>query len=321
MPTKPRMIPCPACRSEKSFSDYSPASFLRGDQRTIKECGLCGLSILWPLPTLKELNTYYNQGYYNFNRHSEEGKGFYWSRLLSRIQPKGRILDIGCATGFFLSGIRQHCDWEVHGQEMGKAAAVYARKTLGIPVKDVPLEKARYPKNYFDFIHFNNVLEHVTHPDLVMAEVGRILKPGGRLYLAVPNGGVDRHGYKDYYRRIGDLAASMDGHLYFYSPKSLSLLAQNSGLQIDRFYSTGLKRAMRVLGFWPRKKGWEKAYQGREPGQSTVEKAVETGRAYPKAYFLWKHGMEQLWRFPFYARWTYDFNLYLTKKMHPGKAE
>lgn len=179
MPTKPRMIPCPACRSEKSFSDYSPASFLRGDQRTIKECGLCGLSILWPLPTLKELNTYYNQGYYNFNRHSEEGKGFYWSRLLSRIQPKGRILDIGCATGFFLSGIRQHCDWEVHGQEMGKAAAVYARKTLGIPVKDVPLEKARYPKNYFDFIHFNNVLEHVTHPDLVMAEVGRILKPGG----------------------------------------------------------------------------------------------------------------------------------------------
>ncbi len=313
MPGKRRMIPCPACGEKDRFTDYCPASFLRGDIRWIRECGNCRLSVLWPLPTPGELNTYYNQGYYNFNRHSEEGKGYYYARMLRRIRGKGRILDIGCATGFFLSGIRQNCDWEVYGQERGKEAATYAREKMELPIKDVPLEKAHYPKNFFDFIHLNNVLEHVTDPAAVMAEVGRILKPGGRLYLAVPNGGVDRHGYRDYHLRMGERAASMDGHLYFFSPLSLSFLAQNAALRIEKFYSCGLKRAMRVLGLWPRKRGWERVYQGREPGESSVERAVEVGRSYPRLYYLFKHGKEQLLRFPFYFHWTYDFNLYLMK--------
>ncbi len=320
MAPKTKIPPCPACGAKDSFSEYSPASFLKGDDRKIMECSSCTLSVLWPLPTAKELNTYYNQGYYNFNFHSEEGKGYYWARLLRHIQPQGKFLDIGCATGFFINGIKKNCAWEVYGQERGKAAAAYARKKLGLPIKDAALEKAKYPKDFFDFIHFNNVLEHVTNPSEVMAGVGRILKPGGRLYLAIPNGGTDRHGYRDYFQRIGQRAASMDGHLYFFSPRSLSLLAEKSGFQIDQFFSCGLKRAMRVLGHWPRKKGWEKAYQGREPGESSVEKAVETGKPYPKAYYLWKHGSERLFRFPFYAPWTYDFNLFLTKKTQPGKA-
>ena len=146
-----------------------------------------------------------------------------------------------------------------------------------------------------------------------MNEVGRILKPGGTLYLAVPNGGVDRFGYRDYNIRVGERAASMDGHLYFFSPRSITLLAQKVGLRIERFYCCGLKRAMRVLGYWPRKRDWKRAYQGREPGESSVEKAVEEGRPYPKIYYLWKHGKERLMRFPFYFPWTYDFNIYLRK--------
>ncbi len=307
------MIPCPACGGKDGFTDYCPASFLKGDERWIRECGHCRLSVLSPLPKGREINAFYNQGYYNFNRAVEEGKGYYYARHLRRIAEKGRFLDIGCATGFFLSGIRQNCAWEVYGQEMGKAAASYAREKMGLRVKDVPLEKAHYPKNFFDFIHLNNVLEHVPDPALVMAEVGRILKPGGRLYLAVPNGGVDRFGYKDYHLRLGARATSMDGHLYFFSPPSLTLLAQKAGLRIEKFYSCGLKRALRVLGYWPRKRDWERAYQGRESGESSVEKAVTEGRSYPKLYYLWKHGEENLLRFPGYLPCTYDFNLYLTK--------
>jgi SAM-dependent methyltransferase len=307
------MMPCPACGEKEKFTDYCPASFIRGDERWIRECGHCGLSVLWPLPGPRELNAFYNQGYYNFNRRSEEGKGYYYARVLRRIREKGRILDIGCATGFFLSGIRQNCDWEVYGQETGKDAAAYAREKMGLPVKDVPLEKAGYPGDFFDFIHLNNVLEHVADPAAVMNEAGRILKPEGRLYLAVPNGAVDRFGYRDYHRRAGERAASMDGHLYFFSPRSLSLLANNAGLRIKNFYSCGLKRALRVLGYWPRKRDWQRAYQGRTPGENSVEKAVEEGRAYPRIYYLWKHGKEKLLRFPFFSPWTYDFNIYLKK--------
>jgi len=309
---KIRVKPCPACGG-KDFKEHCPSSFLKNDKRWIMECTHCRFSILWPLPSAKELNTFYSQGYYDFNRASEEGKGWYWSRLLKRIKDKGRFLDVGCATGFFINGIRQNCDWEVFGLETGSGAAAYARKEMGLKVKDVPLEKAKYPRNYFDFIHINNVLEHVPDPPKVLAEAAKILKPGGILYMAVPNGRTDRYGYWDFHQKFKQRAASMDGHLSFFSPLSLSLLAGKAGLKIEKVYGCGPKRALKVLGYWPRKKDWMRAYQGREAKVQTVEEAVNPGKSRPKLYYLYKHGSENLFRFPGFFKWSYDFNLYLTK--------
>ena len=267
----------------------------------------------WPLPAGRELNAYYNQGYYNFNRRGEEGKGgFANAGLLKRRREKGKILDVGCATGFFLSGIRQNCAWEVYGLETGKGAGAYARKKLGLKIKEVPLERAGYPKDFFDAIHLNNVLEHVLDPAAVLAEAGRILAPGGRLYLAVPNGPVDRYGSFDYHRRFGKRAASLAGHLYFFTPRSLDLLAEKSGLRIEKVYGAGLKRTLKTLGYWPRRRGWEAPYQGGSPSGKKVEEAVVEGKAYPKLYYWFKHGSEQLLSFPGFVPWAYDFNLYLT---------
>jgi SAM-dependent methyltransferase len=267
------------------------------------------------MPNQREIASYYHAGYYNFDYRAQEGKGWYWAQHLKAWKPQGRFLDIGCATGFFLNGVAKNCDWEVYGQELGKDAVAYARKKLGLNVKNVPLEKTGFPNNFFDFIHFNNVLEHVTNPLAAMKEVARILKPGRRLFLAVPNGAVNRRSFKNYFDSTGQRGASVDGHLLFFSPKSLQLLAEKSGLRIEHSYGTGLKRALRVLGYWPQKKGWEGEFQGRRPGEKTVEKAVEEGKARPKLYYLFKHGREDLFRFPGFPSWTYDYNLDLTKKI------
>jgi len=312
MPSKPPIVPCPAC-GQKDFKFYCPASFLKGDKRWIMECASCGLSRLWPMPNGRELGRYYDQGYYHFNRRSEEGKGYYYARMLKRIQERGRFLDVGCATGFFLNGIRKNCRWDLYGLETGKGAGAYARRKLGLRVKDAPLEKAGYPRDFFDFIHLNNVLEHVLDPAVVMKAAGRILKPGGRLYLAVPNGRVDRHGYWDYQQKFGKRAASLDGHLYFFSPQSIRLLARGAGLRVEKAYGSGLKRALRVFGYWPRRRGWEALYQGKEPGVKTVEESVVEGKVYPPLYYLFKHGLEPFQRIPGFFPWTYDFNIYLTK--------
>jgi len=132
--------------------------------------------------------------------------------------------------------------------------------------------------------------------------------------MAVPNGRTDRHGYWDYHRTFGERGASMDGHLYFYSPDSLSLLAEKAGLKIEKAYGSGLLAALKAFGYWPRKSNWGDAYQGRKPASQTVEQAVKIGRARPKVYYLYKHGMENILRFPGFFKWSYDFNLYLTKK-------
>ena len=304
---------CPICPSNEIPKEYCPTSFLKGDKRSIVECPSCGFSWISPMPTQRQIEVYYHAGYYNFNRHNEEGKGWYWGRFLKSIRPKGRFLDIGCATGFFLNGIKSSCDWELYGQEMGKDAAQYARKELGLDVRNAPLEKTRFPKDFFDFIHFNNVLEHVTNPAVTLREAGRILKPGGTLFLAIPNGGVNRRSFKNYFDATGDRGASVDGHLLFFSPQSLHLLAEKFGLRVVKSYGTGLKRSFRVLGYLPKKKGWKEEFQGRREGETSVEKAVEKGKPRPKLYYLFKHGRENLFRFPGLPSFTYDYNLYLTK--------
>jgi len=304
---------CPACDVTKGWKEYCPASFLPGDSRRIMECSRCGLSILWPLPASSELGTYYRGGYFDFERHREEGKGLYFAGRLKAIKPKGRFLDIGCATGFFLNGIRRNCAWEVFGLETGRDAARHARNVLNLDVKNVPLERAGYPRDSFDYIHLNNVLEHVTDPLAVLTETGRILKPGGRIFMAVPNGRVDRHGYLDYHRRFGKPASSKDGHLFFFSASALQALVPRAGLRIENSFSCGLKRSLRVLGWWPRRRGWERPYEGRDNDAGGNKVIGGTGRSHRAAYYLFKHTWERLLRFPGMTRWAYDYIVHLTK--------
>jgi SAM-dependent methyltransferase len=304
---------CPACDAPGPFSDYCAASFLPGDERNIVACSHCGLSILWPLPTGTELTTYYHQGYYDFNRSREEGKGLYFARQLKKLAPTGRFLDVGCATGFFLSGIQKNCEWELYGLETGRDAAAYARQNLGIEIQDQPIENAVYPKDFFDYIHLNNVLEHTTAPLAVLSATNRILKPGGKLFMAVPNGPVDRWGYLEFLKKTGQNGASKDGHLFFFTKDSLQALCERSGLRIQKAQSSGLKRAFRVLGYWPQKKGWESAYQGRPNAQRSVDESVIEGKKHSACYYIFKHSQENLFQMPGFHPWTYDFNLMLTK--------
>jgi SAM-dependent methyltransferase len=304
---------CPACGNPVAFSEYCRASFLPDDERRILECPLCRLSVLWPLPTGDELTAYYGQSYFDFNRRREEGKGLYYAHLLKKIAPQGRFLDVGCATGFFLSGIQKNCSWELYGLETGREAAAYARKNLCVDVRDVPLEQAGYESDFFDFIHLNNVLEHTTDPFAVLSEAARILKKGGRLYVAVPNGLIDRRGYWKVLKKTGHLGASKDGHLFFFTKDSLESLAQRSGLQIQKAYSCGFKRGFRVLGLWPEKKGWERDYQGHPKDPRSLEQSIVEGRSHSPSYYLFKHTQENVFRYPGFSPWTYDFNLTLTK--------
>jgi SAM-dependent methyltransferase len=286
---------------------------LPDDERHILKCPQCRLGILWPLPTGEELTAYYSQAYYDFNRRKEEGKGLYYAHLLKAIAPRGRFLDIGCATGFFLSGIQKNSPWELYGLETGWEAAAYARKNLGIDIRDVPLEAAGYEGDFFDVIHLNNVLEHTTDPFAVLSEAGRILKKGGRLSVSIPNGLVDRRGYLEVLKKTGRPGASKDGHLFFFTEGSLRALTLRSGLRIQRARSSGFKRGFRVLGFWPEKKGWERDYQGRVKSTKSVEESVVEGRSHSSFYYLWKHTQEDLFQYPGFSPWTYDYNLILTK--------
>jgi 2-polyprenyl-3-methyl-5-hydroxy-6-metoxy-1,4-benzoquinol methylase len=98
---------------------------------------------------------------------------------------KGRLLDIGCGVGDFLLQVKK-LGWEVMGIEPSEQAANIAQSRLGFtPLKPTDYEKL--PDQSFDVITMWHVLEHVDDLKFQTKELKRLLRPGGRLVIALPN--------------------------------------------------------------------------------------------------------------------------------------
>lgn len=100
--------------------------------------------------------------------------------------PPGRILDVGCATGRFLTALQKR-GWTVSGLELNPEVAQRARQELGLDVRVGTLESAKFSESSFDLVTMWDVLEHVCSPMRTMREVQRILRPGGWFVFRVPN--------------------------------------------------------------------------------------------------------------------------------------
>lgn len=123
---------CPVCGANAGFTVFCPASFLKNEEKEIIECKNCGTSVLWPMPSEKDFSDYYGKTYFNFDRDSEVGKGYYYAEILKKIKTKNRYLEIGSAMGWFLYGIKNNSDWEISAFETGKTAADFPGKNSGL---------------------------------------------------------------------------------------------------------------------------------------------------------------------------------------------
>lgn len=139
--------------------------------------------------------------------------------------PPGRILDIGCGLGFFLSGIDDA--WEKHGIEMSQFAVDHAgqwgRVLLG------PVEAAAFPAAHFEVVVMHHVIEHIEDPERTLAEVERILKPGGHLIMATPDfDSACARRFGSRYRLLHDPT-----HISLFSNESMHRFLRDSGFLIE----------------------------------------------------------------------------------------
>lgn len=154
-------------------------------------------------------------------------------------RKRGKLLDIGCGNGTFLSRMRE-AGWEVIGIEPDPMAARRAQARYGINVVAGSLEDAKLPDSSFDAISLSHVIEHVHDPITLLAACRRILKPRGLVTVLTPN--VQSLGHNAFASCW--FALEPPRHLWLFSANSLRACCEKAGLQVETL------RTSSRMGYW-----------------------------------------------------------------------
>lgn len=99
--------------------------------------------------------------------------------------PFARILDYGCGNGDYLLSLKS-LGYELHGAEYDPRL-IERLADAGIVIHDVASLHDNTWDSYFDHITLSHVLEHVPDPIALLSRLFLWLKPGGSIYIEVPN--------------------------------------------------------------------------------------------------------------------------------------
>lgn len=211
-----------------------------GETFAVYRCPVCLLEFTQSPPDESESGRYYSSE--NYIPHSDSvrsltGRIYYIirqimlrrkRRLVKRETGKsgGALLDYGSGTGHFAAAMKK-AGWNVTGLELNDKAREYSTKSLGIKAIR-PDEINRLPSGSFDCITFWHVLEHLSDIKGIMAEVKRLLRPGGVGLIALPNNmSYDSMYYRNYWA-----AYDVPRHLWHFNPVSFTNFAARSGFEV-----------------------------------------------------------------------------------------
>lgn len=229
-------VACNLCGSENS------KPLLRVKGWNIVQCSQCGLGYLNPRPDEEELNSLYEEEY--FSRHVSDRPDLYLvdeAGIQERIAmqrarvaqierltqgSKGKLLDVGCATGFFLACARAR-GWGVQGLEISECAAEYARDRLQLDVWDGTPDDLTLPERLFDVITLYHTLEHLPDPLGSLKAIRQSLRKGGWLVIELPNfGSFDAKWCQSKWQGL-----CVPYHLYHFSSATITRMVTEAGFQ------------------------------------------------------------------------------------------
>src|SRR6187401_752270 len=230
-----RRSPCDICGSAETEAKFVAEDRLASDSQifTISQCVGCGVLRTFPEMSDIELAQFYPEEYWGEGPSGEwivksqsEKKAF----LEDTSVQGGRILDVGCGSGYFLRAL-DGVLWDRFGVETGQAAVEAARKHLGDKnVVEGGLEDSQFDNESFDVITFWSSLEHINHPRAALVEAHRILKPTGKLIIQLPNA----ESYQSRLFKGNWFALDVPRHRYHFSEKVLRRFLKETGFAIGR---------------------------------------------------------------------------------------
>lgn len=230
-------VACGLCGSDAREIDFTDGPF------SVARCTACGFTYVTPrLKPNALIDEVYNEGYWSSASAKDRGYTDYradaplYLKTYRRRMPiihrhfdrPGRVLDIGCAAGYFLQVMREQ-GWDVHGLEPSDAIRPRAQAELGEDrVRGGMLDEAGFEPASFDLVTMWDVVEHI--PDFVAAleVMRRLVKPDGKVLVETQN--------------VGSRTARLMGrkwqhykhaeHIYHFNPETIAVALERAGLNI-----------------------------------------------------------------------------------------
>jgi 2-polyprenyl-3-methyl-5-hydroxy-6-metoxy-1,4-benzoquinol methylase len=243
---------CLICGSEAATTRYRITRF------RVMSCDDCEQVFLDPLPDENEIRTLFASLYTTGDGSVPELKEYYgycfddepdnplvqqyeeWLAKIEEQKKPGRVLDVGCGTGLFLSVARRR-GWEPFGIDESVEATDHARNHFGLTPWVGEFEAFTGEGMEFDLITGWDVIEHSRDPVALMACSRKCLAPAGVVALSTPN-----------QRSILDLVAGamyratggrltkplekfyIEQHFLYFTPHSLEHCLSLAGLEMTR---------------------------------------------------------------------------------------
>ena len=224
-------VKCSLCNMDQGHP------FLTKQGYQIVRCSKCRFLYVNPRPHIDSLRNFYQDltyfqgtredGYKDYFADKEAIETQSYTRLtqIERLTKIGRLLDVGCAAGYFLRKAQNH-GWSIGGVEWSNIMIECAQNLLGIEIQPT-ITSPMFFRNSFDVVTMWEYLEHSFNPREELAEVNRLVRLGGVLALSTPNAdniGVRRRpeAWKEF---------KPPGHLSFFTASTLQGLVRSCGFK------------------------------------------------------------------------------------------
>lgn len=234
---------CPVCGSIQ-FKPFITCTdfFVTGEKFEISECLGCGFKFTPNAENEETIGRYYQSDEYISHSNTSKGlvnavyhkvRNYMLGRKRRLVQKAtglktGRILDVGTGTGFLLNEMKRH-GWQVTGTEKSDNARAFSKKEFGLKIYETE-QLFQLEKSSFDVISLWHVLEHIHKLDENMEAYAKILKPEGKLIIAVPNPeSYDARHYKEFWA-----AYDVPRHIWHFGPEQMKQFGKKHGFNLVR---------------------------------------------------------------------------------------
>ncbi len=226
------LAPCILCGDDSALPLYPELGMVR--------CRHCGLVRADEVPERGRLERLYSESYFRSSDSGALGYDDYiadrdnisktFERRMNEIENwlgrRGRLLDVGCATGFSLE-VARRLGWEAQGVEISRFACDYARNDLGLEVFCGSLGEVDFAPETFDVITMWDYIEHSPDPVGELNRANSLLKAGGLLVLTTPNiASVPARIWGPRWMGI-----KQEEHLFYFTPPTIKRLLSQCRLE------------------------------------------------------------------------------------------